>query len=269
MLPPSQEDELKASHFTALSLSTDIQVSQQIHIPSQVAKKVQSTSLPYTRNSASPMKVKRKRCVDGAALTIGTGSSSNLLKMKGVDHPTEQVSCASLGGDYSRKQPPPIAAVSGLVNTSEARVVDEASPYHQFVRGVRSGNANKKNDDRRAGTDSTSYVNALNRACLYQQSASGISCENDSKKNAHPRARRTCGKTSISDKIQHRMIKNRESAARSRARKQALEAQQQVENTELKKENDLLKRAVRFLLAILRTKRMKLPALSRSFSAPL
>lgn len=223
MLRPSQEDELKASHFTALSLSTDIQVSQQIHIPSQVAKKVQSTSLPYTRNSASPMKVKRKRCLDGAALTIGTGSSSNLLKMKGV-HPTEQVSCASLGGDYSRKQPPPIAAVSGLVNTSVARVVDEASPYHQFVRGVRSGNANKKNDDRRAGTDSTSYVNAPNRACLYQQSASGISCENDSKKNAHPRARRT--KTSISDKIQHRMIKNRESAARSRARKQVIKLSQ-------------------------------------------
>lgn len=218
MLPPSQEDELKASHFTALSLSTDIQVSQQIHIPSQVAKKVQSTSLPYTRNSASPMKVKRKRCLDGAALTIGTGSSSNLLKMKGVDHPTEQVRC--LGGDCSRKQPPPIAAVSGVVNTSEARVVDEASPYHQFVRGVGSGNANKKSDDRRAGTDSTSYVNAPNRACIYQQSASGISCENDGKKNAHPRARRTCGKTSISDKIHHRMIKNRESAARSRARKQ-------------------------------------------------
>ncbi|KAH8518903.1 hypothetical protein H0E87_000670 [Populus deltoides] len=238
MLPPSQEDELKASHFTALSLSTDIQVSQKIHIPSQVAKKVQSTSLPYTRNSASPMKVKRKRSLDGAALTIGTGSSSNLLKMKGVDHPTEQVSRASLGGDYSRKQPPPIAAVSGLLNTSEARVVEEASPYHQFVRGVRSGNANKKSDDRRAGTDSTSYVNAPNRACLYQQSAT----QDD---------------------------KNRESAARSRARKQALEAQQQVENTELKKENDLLKRAVRFLLAILRTKRMKLPALSRSFSAPL
>ncbi|KAJ6966091.1 hypothetical protein NC652_003847 [Populus alba x Populus x berolinensis] len=230
MLPPSQEDELRASHFTALSLSADIQVSQKIHIPSQVAKKVQSTSLPYTRNSASPMKVKRKRCLDGAALAIGTGSSSNLLKMKGVDHPTEQVSCASLGGGYSRKQPPPIAAVSALVNTSEARVVDEASPYHQFVRGVGSGNANKKSDDRRA--------------------------------------RRTCGKTSISDKIQHRMIKNRESAARSRARKQALEAQQQVENTDLKKENDLLKRVVRFLLAILRTKRMKLPALSRSFSAP-
>ncbi|KAJ6423687.1 hypothetical protein OIU84_024627 [Salix udensis] len=50
------------------------------------------------------------------------------------------------------------------------------------------------------------------------------------------------------------MIKNRESAARSRARKQAVEAQQQVENTELKKENDLLKRVVRFLLAILRDK---------------
>lgn len=75
-----------------------------------------------------------------------------------------------------------------------------------------------------------------------------------------------------------------------------------MENTDLKKENDLLKRVVRviklhfdfsfflfskhsvrpsmfkvskhyevlqFLLAILRTKRMKLPALSRSFSAPL
>ncbi|KAF9666569.1 hypothetical protein SADUNF_Sadunf16G0242500 [Salix dunnii] len=240
-LPPSREDEVKASHFTALSLSTDIQASQQCYIPSQVANKVQVTSFPYTRNSASPMKVKRKRCLDGAELTIGIGSSSNLLKMNGVDHPTELVSCVSLGGDYSQKQPTPTAAVSGVVKTSERRVADEAGPYHQYVQGVRSGNANKESDDRRAGTDSAGYVNDPNRACLYQQYGRGISCENDRKMNAHPRAR----KTSISDKIQHRMIKNRESAARSRARKQALEAQQQVENTELKKENDLLKRVVR------------------------
>ncbi|KAJ6751849.1 hypothetical protein OIU85_002282 [Salix viminalis] len=260
--PPSREDELKASDFTALSLSSDVQASQQSYIPSQVANKLQSAGFPCTRNSASPMKVKRKRCLDGAELTIGIGSSSNLFKMQGVDHPTEPVSCVSLGGDYSQKQPAPTAAVSGFVKTSEKRVFDGASPYHhQFVQGVRGGNANKESDDRR-------YVNDPNRACLYQQYGRGISCENDGKMNTHPRARKTPGKTSFSDKIQHRMIKNRESAARSRARKQAVEAQQQVENTELKKENDLLKRVVRFLLAILRTKRMKLPALSRSFSAP-
>ncbi|XP_050235699.1 bZIP transcription factor ABI5 homolog [Mercurialis annua] len=80
--------------------------------------------------------------------------------------------------------------------------------------------------------------------------------------------RQSSSSSSHSEKIRHRMIKNRESAARSRARKQALEAQQQLENAELKKENDLLKRIVGFLLGIVRTKRTKLPTLSRSFSAP-
>ncbi|CAK7324466.1 unnamed protein product [Dovyalis caffra] len=257
-LPPSQDDELKASHFTALSLSTGIQGAQQSHIPSQVANKVQSSSFPYTINGASPMKVKRKRCLDGAALTIGTGSSSNPLKMKVVDHPTGRMSCASFGGDYIRKQRPAIATVSGFCNTP-----------CQLVQGVSNENANKNSANARAGRGSASYVNDPNRACLYQQSASGLSCENNSKRDAHSRASKTSGNTSISDKIHQRMIKNRESAARSRARKQALEAQQQLENTELKKENDFLKRVVRFLLAILRTKRMKLPPLSRSFSGPL
>ncbi|KAJ6754023.1 hypothetical protein OIU79_026791 [Salix purpurea] len=231
-LPPSREDELKASDFTALSLSSDIQASHQSYIPSQAANKE-------------------------------SGLARTCSRCKELIIPTEPVSCVSLGGDYSHKQPAPTAAVSGFVKTSEKRVFDGASPYHhQFVQGVRGGNANKESDDRR-------YVNDPNRACLYQQYGRGISCENDGKMNTHPRARKAPGKSSFSDKIQHRMIKNRESAARSRARKQALEAQQQVENTELKKENELLKRVVRFLLAILRTKRMKLPALSRSFSAPL
>uniref|UniRef100_A0A6N2NKJ7 BZIP domain-containing protein n=1 Tax=Salix viminalis TaxID=40686 RepID=A0A6N2NKJ7_SALVM len=235
--PPSREDELKASDFTALSLSSDIQASQQSYIPSQVANKLQSAGFPCTRNSAGPMKVKRKRCLDGAELTIGIGSSSNLFKMQGVDHPTEPVSCVSLGGDYSQKQPAPTAAVS-----VRRELFDGASPYHhQFVQGVRGGNANKESDDRR-------YVNDPNRACLYQQYGRGISCENDGEMNTHPRARKTPGKTSFSDKIQHRMIKNRESAAR------LWKPSRQVENTELKKENDLLKRAVRFLLAILKDK---------------
>ncbi|KDP32606.1 hypothetical protein JCGZ_13156 [Jatropha curcas] len=58
---------------------------------------------------------------------------------------------------------------------------------------------------------------------------------------------RSSSAKSTYEKLHHRMIKNRESAARSRARKQALEAQQQLENEELKKENELLKKIVTLL----------------------
>ncbi|KAF6145139.1 hypothetical protein GIB67_013490 [Kingdonia uniflora] len=54
---------------------------------------------------------------------------------------------------------------------------------------------------------------------------------------------------SLMERRQRRMIKNRESAARSRARRLAYNAQQQLEIQKLKEENESMKKALRNLVA--------------------
>ncbi|KAK9269472.1 hypothetical protein L1049_001247 [Liquidambar formosana] len=75
--------------------------------------------------------------------------------------------------------------------------------------------------------------------------------------------------TPASEKVRRRMIKNRESAARSRARKLAHNAQLQIEIMELKKENELLRRVMKVLSVTVRTKSENMPTSSRAFSEPL
>ncbi|KAF5730448.1 hypothetical protein HS088_TW19G00037 [Tripterygium wilfordii] len=104
---------------------------------------------------------------------------------------------------------------------------------------------------------------------INDQFGQGLSTGNGQRKSGY--GRRAGGrlrKNPDSEKHRLRMIKNRESAARSRARKQAQEAQRQIEISNLKKENELLKGVTRFLLAAVRIRNLRTPMPSRSFSAP-
>ncbi|GAB4849795.1 hypothetical protein Ancab_004593 [Ancistrocladus abbreviatus] len=71
-------------------------------------------------------------------------------------------------------------------------------------------------------------------------------------------------------KVQQRMIKNRESAARSRARRMAYNAQQKIEITQLKLENEILGKTIGFVSAMPKIGSIEVKAsLKRTFSAPL
>ncbi|KAL5699946.1 hypothetical protein ACHQM5_025461 [Ranunculus cassubicifolius] len=68
------------------------------------------------------------------------------------------------------------------------------------------------------------------------------------------------------------MIKNRESAARSRARRVAYNAQQKLEIQRLKQENEFLKRVLQTLVGIVKMnieKELKAKGIMRTFSAEL
>ncbi|GAB4849909.1 hypothetical protein Ancab_004709 [Ancistrocladus abbreviatus] len=54
----------------------------------------------------------------------------------------------------------------------------------------------------------------------------------------------------LPEKVQQRMIKNRESAARSRATRMAYNAQQKIEITQLKQENAILRKTIGFVSAM-------------------
>ncbi|GAB2279799.1 hypothetical protein Dimus_014438 [Dionaea muscipula] len=80
------------------------------------------------------------------------------------------------------------------------------------------------------------------------------------------RNRRRSG-AEVPEKIQQRMIKNREAAALSRAKKKAYDAQQREEIMQLKEENEQLRRTIRFLSATATKGEEKL-VLKRSLSGP-
>ncbi|KAL5699945.1 hypothetical protein ACHQM5_025461 [Ranunculus cassubicifolius] len=74
------------------------------------------------------------------------------------------------------------------------------------------------------------------------------------------------------ERRQKRMIKNRESAARSRARRVAYNAQQKLEIQRLKQENEFLKRVLQTLVGIVKMnieKELKAKGIMRTFSAEL
>ncbi|PIA26420.1 hypothetical protein AQUCO_09300012v1 [Aquilegia coerulea] len=74
------------------------------------------------------------------------------------------------------------------------------------------------------------------------------------------------------ERRRRRMIKNRESAARSRARRLAHNAQQQLEIEKLKEENQFLKRVLRTLVDIVNMHNendFPMTGISRTFSGPL
>ncbi|KAJ9187080.1 hypothetical protein P3X46_002576 [Hevea brasiliensis] len=258
------DEEPKASFpLTDLSLSTGVVVqrAQQCKILSNVGDKIQPKSISYTRNYQHPfesqeslIRFKKQRSLDGAALTIGTGSSSDQFKISGLDQTDERLRSAAsfsagsgvYGGEYARNEPTQVTNLFGACNASEVRGIDKARnvPYHQFVDGLIMRNENGNRMSGYGGPE----VNVVNKGSPYQQSVlcGGLNTSENSKRmSSYGRAGATFIHTPASEKIRHRMIKNRESAARSRARNQALEAQQQLENTALKKENDLLKRIVR------------------------
>ncbi|KAF8414289.1 hypothetical protein HHK36_002291 [Tetracentron sinense] len=71
------------------------------------------------------------------------------------------------------------------------------------------------------------------------------------------------------ERRRRRMIKNRESAARSRARRQAYNAQLLLEIKKLKKENEVVRKVLQILLSITRMEHIKIRSgLLRTFSAP-
>ncbi|GAB4849790.1 hypothetical protein Ancab_004588 [Ancistrocladus abbreviatus] len=75
----------------------------------------------------------------------------------------------------------------------------------------------------------------------------------------------------LPEKVQQRMIKNRESAARSRARRMAYNAQQKIEITQLKQENEILRKTIGFVVSAMPkigSKETK-ASLKRTFSGPL
>lgn len=225
LLHPNQDEESNASQFTALSLSTGVPGAQQSHILSHAATKMQPTSfaIAYARSCEHPCdsqesltKIKRQRSLDGSALTIGTGSSSSQLKMNGVGHPMESMRCRGFGAgsgghasEYSGNKPRQIANMFGVGNASEVRTANS------------SRNSNKVRAYGRANPGSGSVVNDVNIGCPYHQSENGFLSENGKKLSAYRRAGAAFGNTSVSEKIHQRILKNRESAARSRARKQA------------------------------------------------
>ncbi|KAK6934645.1 Basic-leucine zipper domain [Dillenia turbinata] len=98
--------------------------------------------------------------------------------------------------------------------------------------------------------------NGLGTACGFEVHAGKSSVMN-------PRNMPLC------EKIQRRMIKNRESAARSRARRQAQDAQNRLDIMKLKTENETLKKVIKALLAMVKANKEKQQQLARSFSGPL
>ncbi|XP_002532515.2 ABSCISIC ACID-INSENSITIVE 5-like protein 5 [Ricinus communis] len=211
---------------------TDLSLSSGV----QRAAQQEQTHVPYDSHG-NLVKYKRHRSLDGEALTIATGSSSSLPKFS-----------------------TPSGVYGGGHSSASLSDVGSASLCQQRMSGYGAGLM-------AGGGSEVTKANQIHHSVMYGRLNGGeigkkMSCYGNGRSGV------TFRHSSASEKIRHRMIKNRESAARSRARKQALEAQQQLENAALKKENDLLKRVVRFLLAIVRTKRMKLPTLARSFSAP-
>ncbi|KAJ4828777.1 hypothetical protein Tsubulata_023754 [Turnera subulata] len=303
-----EDQEAQTSQFTALSLSTGNQGATPVHFPCHVAEKMQPPDSALTTKSGSPykskenlMKTKRQRGLNGKAFAMEAESGNPSKPTNEVHYLMEPVRNARFragngvhGGGNSRSKPYPLYNECDEGNADKVRADEETSPYQQSTNGLmisengnkrsaygrdgkgttsssdlRRKNGKRRNAGGRGDCASSSEVNDSSKACPHNQPVDGLSSESGNKTSAYRRGYSTSGNMSASEKIRHRMIKNRESAARSRARKQALEAQQQLENTELKKENDLLKRIVRFLLAIIRTKHMKLPALTRSFSAPL
>ncbi|KAK6947126.1 Basic-leucine zipper domain [Dillenia turbinata] len=99
-------------------------------------------------------------------------------------------------------------------------------------------------------------LNGLDTACGFEVHAGKSSVMN-------PRNMPVC------EKIRRRMIKNRESAARSRARRQAQDAQNRLDIMKLKKENETLKMVIKVLLSMVKTTEEKQQQLARSFSGSL
>lgn len=234
-------DEEPQSNFplTDLSLSTGIVVRtpQHCEILSNAEDKIQPKSISFTRKYQHPfesqgslLQFKKQRSLQGAALTIGTGSSSDQFKISGLDQPEERLRSAAsfsagsgvYGGEYARNEPIQVTNRFGACNASELRGVDKARnvPYCQFVDGLMMRNENGNRMNGYGGSE----VNVFNKGSPYQQSVwnGGLSTfENSKKMSAYSRGGASFVHTSASEKIRHRMIKNRESAARSRARKQA------------------------------------------------
>ncbi|CBI39787.3 hypothetical protein VitviT2T_030045 [Vitis vinifera] len=242
-------NEGKSVQLSPLSLGAHLQGAQQFQTPSSlVSDMIQPANFVLSGNWENAqeslqnwMRMKSLRNKEKTLLSIGNGSGSSQFPIHRAGNVLEPMGSAGFGvghggaGDGHQKElPHQVINGFSMVNpyevNAEKQAVQGAHPYHQFINMFSPGNGSTETVINTADADAT--------------------------------------ETAAAEKIRRRMIKNRESAARSRARKLAYDAQQQIEIAKLKKENEFLRRIIRVLLTVIKKKRAQVTKLSRTFSEP-
>ncbi|XP_034679255.1 bZIP transcription factor ABI5 homolog [Vitis riparia] len=228
-------NEGKSVQLSPLSLGAHLQGAQQFQTPSSlVSDMIQPANFVLSGNWENAqeslqnwMRMKSLRNKEKTSLSIGNGSGSSQFPIHRAGNVLEPMGSAGFGvghggaGDgHQRELPHQVINGFSMVNpyevNAEKQAVQGAHPYHQFINMFSPGNGSTETVINTADADAT--------------------------------------ETAAAEKIRRRMIKNRESAARSRARKLAYDAQQQIEIAKLKKENEFLRRIIRVLLTVIKKK---------------
>lgn len=198
VFPDSSEG--KSVHLRPLSLGTNLQGAQPFQTPtSLVSDMTQPANYVLSGNWENPhealhnwLRMKNLRDQEKTSLSIGNGSGSSQFPVHRAGNVLEPMGSAGFGvghGEaedrYQKKLPHQVINGFSLLNpyevNAEKQAVHGAHHYHQFLNLLNPGNGSAE-----------TVINTV---------------------DADP------AETAAAEKARRRMIKNRESAARSRARK--------------------------------------------------